>query len=83
MKNSKLLIVLLSVLLCVGCSGYNQNTCYDEVKKAYPNSEVVMIPGEKYRFIVKNNSGDIIYVETMNIGDGKVTQAFTAIRGDT
>ena len=78
-----LLAVSLAALLCVSCGGFNQEACYEGVKMAYPESEVVIIPGEKYRFIVRTPAGDIIYVETMNTSDGDVTQAFTAIYGDT
>lgn len=85
MKNLKrstfVLSILIASLAVTGCGGYDPNNCYESVKRAYPNAEVVMIPGEDYRFIVKEVNGDVIYVETMNMSNGDVTQAFTAIRG--
>jgi len=76
------LAVGLTALLVAGCSGFEQNTCYEGVKKKYPTAEVAMIPDEKYRFIVKTKNGDILYVETMNFSNGDVTESYTAFRGN-
>lgn len=76
-----LFAISLSYLLVAGC-GYDSNKCYESVVKAYPNAEISLIPGEKYRFLVRENGGDVIYVETMNNADADITQKFTAFRGN-
>lgn len=80
-KSALLLAVCWSAVLAAGCSGYSADVCYQGVKAAYPGADIAVIPGEKYRFIVKQKNGDILYVETMNHTNGDVTQAYTAFRG--
>lgn len=79
-KQSTRLAVCLSLLLAVGCDGFDPLACYESVKAAYPDAEVTKIPGENWRFLVKTTDGDIIYVETMN--GTELTQIFTAFRGN-
>lgn len=83
LKRLALTASMLSVLLCAGCTGYSQATCYEGVKAKYPDSNVIIIPGQKYRFLVDRPNGDVLYVETMNISNGDVTTEFTAISNRT
>lgn len=80
-KIALILAVCWSAVLASGCAGYDVSDCYESVQAAYPDAEVQMIPGEKWRFLVRTKEGDIIYVETMNILDTEMTQKFTAFRG--
>ena len=78
MNKFKVVVLVLVILWVTGCSGYNAAVCYEGVKAKYPNAEIAMIPGEKYRFLVKTSEGNILYIETMNFSDGNVTQEFVA-----
>lgn len=75
------MVVLVLSLALVGC-GYSMADCYNSVVEAYPNSEVRMIPGENWRFIVKQPDGTILYVETMNTTNTNVTQEFAVFKGE-
>lgn len=78
MKFKKLLvgIGLCSCLLFTGC-GYSETGCYESVKKAYPNSRVITIPGQKWSFFVITKNGLIKYVQTTNVLNTDVTFEYT------
>ena len=78
----KMLTLCLSVLLVTACSGHDVNAIYESVKSAYPNEEISIIPGEKWRYLVRKNNGDIIYVELMNNFDTEITQKYLAFKGN-
>lgn len=75
-------LALISTILLVGCSGYDEIKCYDSVRKKYPDSEIVSIPGRSFRLLLKKPNGDILYIETMGITTD-ITTEFTAFRGKT
>ncbi len=58
MKNSLLLIIAL--ILFVGC---NANTAHQAVRDAFPQGEIVNIPGEVYYFIIRETNGTIYFVD--------------------
>ena len=71
----KKLIVLFVVLFLFSC-GYSSIDCYESVSNKYKDSIVYQIPGEEYRYIVKTKSGEVRYIETMNITNTNITQDF-------
>lgn len=42
--------------------------CYEQVQKKYPKSTIFPLPKDKYKYVVVDSIGNIMYVETM---DGK------------
>jgi hypothetical protein len=78
----KKIILILCVLALTACGdATDPMACWESVARTYPGSDVAVIPGHNYRFIVRKPNGSIIYVETMSISDTKVTTAFTAFDG--
>jgi len=67
--------VIISVtFLLTGClDGYNPEKCYNNVRRAYPDSDITIIPGEKYKFIIRRPNQEVLYVETMSASTPEVT----------
>ncbi len=79
-RSAALLAVCFICLFSSGCDSHDQGKCYESVTASYPEAEVIIIPGEKYRFIVKTLDGAILYIETMNQTDTNITQIFTVFK---
>jgi len=75
------LIGLLAVVLLTGCAGHNSAACFQVVMDAYPDSKVKVLPGFKFRFLVKRPNGDIIFVKTMNNTNTDITSAEVLFEG--
>lgn len=73
MMNKLRIATLLLSLLMVGCDGLDSVTCYSNVMDAYPHSDVRTIPGSKYLFLVRMDSGEVRLVKTMNLGNTEIT----------
>jgi len=81
-------IVAIAVIVCAllagcgGSDGSNTLKCMQSVQNAFgPDAEVFPLPGEKYRFIVKDDIG-IWYVNTLNSGP-EVSSQFLVIKDKT
>lgn len=71
----KKITLITSLLLLISCGGaYDQNACLESVKNKFPECNIHMIAGEKYRFIVEDTLGFVYYVETMNGMDSEVSE---------
>lgn len=68
-------LALLILFVFIGC-GYSPHGAHESVYNKYPNSKIANIPGENYRFVVKTDSGEIRYIEVMNITNLKISQDF-------
>lgn len=66
-------LLLISLLFIISCNKYmNPTNCLNTVEKTFPNSTIMSIPGEKYRFIVIQNN-NTYYVETMKTFSNEIT----------
>ena len=65
MKKIVIIFSLLAVLLC-SCKGNNKIECFNTVQKAYPESEIRIIPGHSWSFLVRHPEGTVLYIRTMN-----------------
>lgn len=57
--------LVIAVAILTGC-GYNESGCYQSVQTKYPNTRIIQLPTEDYKFIVLVDSNKIRYIETMN-----------------
>lgn len=73
-KLSKLVGLMFLLVVAVGCDSVDANICYESVVDEFQNSKVYLIPGESFRFIVADSSGNIWYVETYNATNTDVSQ---------
>ena len=65
----KLIVGLLFIGMLAGCGdGMNKVKCMDAVKAGFKNSDVRPVGDGGFRFIVKDETGGIWYVETLGIG---------------
>lgn len=71
---SKLLLSLFVVLsfLITGC-GISPITARQTVVETYPEADIINIPGQSYKFIVRDTNGSIWWVETMNSLNDKIS----------
>jgi len=81
LKTGLIVSICILSLTSISCSAWNESECYKTVRANYPESEIVMIPGRDYTYLIKKQNGDILYVETMSITSTKITQEFTAFKG--
>jgi len=69
----KILSILpLTIILC-GCGGNDPIGARNSVLEAFPNSEITVIPGRVYHFIVRDTNGAIWAVECVNMHDVKIS----------
>lgn len=61
----KYVIVLILSIFIIGCPGPSYEwKSLQSVESEFPNSKIVEIPGQYYKFLVKDNNGKIWYVTT-------------------
>jgi len=72
MKKIIMIFSLLAVLLC-SCKGHDEVECFNTVQKAYPNSEIRVIPDSPWCFLVRHSDGTILYVKTANYRNTDIT----------
>ena len=58
------LLVVLGLVL-TSCDAFDDSKCRATVEAVYPKMEVYSLPGERYRYIVSDSTGTIIYVRVM------------------
>lgn len=65
----KTLIVLIALFIAlIVLTGCDAMTGYNMVKKTFPNAEVVSIPGESYKFVVRDTNQAIWFVRSDGFG---------------
>ena len=75
MRKKFLILLVLVTAFLSSCDSHDQSRCLENVKQAYPNSRVVLLPNDKFRFIVIKKDS-IVYVKTMSNFNADVTSSF-------
>ena len=70
MKNYKIVLFLIALLVVTGCSN---NYKMEKVTEAFPNAEIVFTPNQTQDFIVREQDGSVWYVRCDNPFTGNVT----------
>ena len=72
--------IIIGICICMfsfglnGCDRSDTFKCHQSVADKYPNAIIKRLPNNKYKFIVIEKSGNINYVETMNITNTDITE---------
>ncbi len=62
----KKIIFTITTLLLISCGdGWDNKKCHQSVQEHYPDCSIFPIPDQKYRFLVIDSLGKILYIETM------------------
>jgi len=75
MKKLVMFICIFYSLLFVGC-GSDVTGCYESIVKKYPDSKIILIPGQNFKYIIVTKNGYLKYIETMNTFDTGITFEF-------
>lgn len=70
----KALLAAVAILALAGCGeGFNNAKLLQSAQEEFPGGDVRLIPGEKYKFIVRAADGSVWYVESMKADSAKPT----------
>lgn len=66
-------IIMLCLCSCGDSLSSREYKSMNIIKNHFPNSEVHVIHGEQFKYIVKDSNEDVWYVECMNSGDDEIS----------
>jgi hypothetical protein len=76
----KILTVAALAVALSGCGGFNKNECREAVVKKFNTQNVFTV--SDYKFVGKDNAGNLWHVETMNLNDTVVTKQIPIFFGE-
>lgn len=76
----KILLAITLIASLAGCSGFDKNACRESVVKQFNTQNVVEV--KEYRYVVKDNQGNLWYVEVMNGNDTNITKKIPIFFGE-
>lgn len=65
----KKLLLTIGLLVLVGCARPTTNDRKAAVESVFPGCDVVSLPGHAWNFIVRDEAGNIFFVENSNTAD--------------